>query len=144
MAHRTLLARRQENGAYTLTECRDPPGGTPRPLASALSRAAVFEFVDVSAHGTVVVREDHETTYFVVPFSIPTADSLSSASGACIALRPEAGVSEAYLRGWAHAMKGVLGDGIDAGVLDERAATVYFESRVHGFADTTEVIVPHP
>lgn len=144
MAHRTLLARRQENGAYTLTECRDSTEGTPRPLASALSRAAVFEFVEFGTHEIVVVREDHETTYFVVPFSIPSADSFRETDGAAVALRPEAGVSEPYLRGWIHAMKGVLGDGIDAGVLDERAATVYFESRVRGFADTTEVIVPRP
>lgn len=142
MAHRTLLARQRENGAYTLSERRGPAGRDTRPIASALSRAAVFEFVGFGTHETVIVYENHETTYFPVPFSIPTADSLQSVGGACIALRPEAGVSEDYLRGWTHAMKGVLGDAIDAGLLDERAATVYFERRIRGFSDVTEVIVP--
>jgi hypothetical protein len=141
VAHRTLLAKAEKNGAYTLRECRDPSDHAPRLLASALSRRAIFEFVDFNTHETVIVHEEQETTYFALPFSIPTADSLSSTNGACIALRPEAGLSEAYLRGWTHAMKGTLGDAIDVGLLTERAATIYFESRVRGFNDTTEVVV---
>ncbi|WP_369684821.1 DUF6735 family protein [Halalkalicoccus sp. NIPERK01] len=142
MARRTLVAERQDNGAYTLAERREPSGREPTPVATALSWRAIFEFVDFGAHEAVVVREESETTYFVLPFSIPTADSRSPAGGACIALRPEAGLSEAYLRGWTHAMKEALGDAIEAGLLDERAAFVYLESRVRTFAETTEVVVP--
>lgn len=142
MARRTLVAERLENGAYAVSERREPSDREPEPFASALSRRAVFEFVDFRVHEAVVVREDRETTYFVLPFSIPTADSLTPSGGACIALRPEAGLGEEYLRGWTHAMKETLGDGIEAGLLDERAARVYLESRVRGFADATEVIVP--
>ncbi|MCL7416584.1 MAG: hypothetical protein M8354_01935 [Halalkalicoccus sp.] len=142
MARRTLVAELLDNGAYALSERRDPSEREPESLASALSRRAVFESVDFQNHETVVVSEGSKTTYLVLPFSIPTADSLSPSGGACIALRPEAGVNGDYLRGWAHAMKGALGDAIEAGLLDERAALVYFESRVRTFADTTEVIVP--
>ncbi|MFC6904745.1 DUF6735 family protein [Halalkalicoccus tibetensis] len=142
MARRTLVADRLENGAYAVSEHRDPSDREPEPVASALSRRAVFESVDFRTHEAVVVREDRETTYFVLPFSIPTADSLTSSGGACIGLRPEAGLSEPYLRGWTHAMKGSLGDAIEAGLLDERAARIYLESRVRGFDDTTELIVP--
>lgn len=142
MAHRTLLAERRENGAYTVSERRDPPGREPSPVATALSRRAVFELVDFRIHEAVVVREDRDTTYLVLPFSIPTADSLSPSGGACIALRPEAGLGEEYLRGWGHAMKGSLGDAVEAGLLTERAATVYLEGRIRAFSDTTEVIVP--
>lgn len=142
MAHRTLLARQGKNGAYTLSERRDPSDRKSRPFATALSRRAIFEFVDFRTHETVVVHEDQETTYLVLPFSIPTADSLQTTGGACVALRPEAGLSEEYIRGWVHAMKASLGDAIVAGLLTERSATVYFESRVRGFADTTEVVVP--
>ncbi len=142
VAHCTLLARRRENGAYTLFERREPSKNDPRPLASALSRTAVFESVDFDVHDAVVVRENRETTYLVVPFSIPTADSFRTVGGACIAPRPEAGLSEAYLRGWVHAMKEVLGDAIETGVLSERAARTYFAERVRAFGDVTEVIVP--
>ncbi|KYH27477.1 hypothetical protein HAPAU_01450 [Halalkalicoccus paucihalophilus] len=142
MARRTLVADRLANGAYALSERREPAEREPEALASALSRRAVFESVDFRSHEAVVVREDRATTYLVLPFSIPTADSLSSSGGACIALRPEARVSEDYLRGWTHAMKGALGDAIEAGLLDEWAALVYFEERVRSFTDTTEVIVP--
>jgi hypothetical protein len=142
VAHRTLVAKVEKNGTYTLRECRDPSDHAPRLLASALAWRAIFEFVDFNMHETVIVHEDQATTYFVLPFSIPTADSRSATGGACIALRPEAGLSEAYLRGWTHAIKGTLGDAIDAGLLTERAATIYFESRVRGFDDTTEVIIP--
>lgn len=142
MARRTLVAERLENGAYALSERREPSERESESIASALSRRAVFESVDFRVHETVVVREERETTYFVLPFSIPTADSLTPSSGACIAFRPEAGVSEEYLRGWAHAMKEALGDAIEAGLLDERAARIYLESRVRGFADATEVVVP--
>lgn len=142
MARRTLVAERLENGTYAVSERRDPADREPEPIANALSRRAVFESVDFRNHEAVVVREDRETAYFVVPFSIPTADSLISSGGACIALRPEAGLNEEYLRGWTHAMKGSLGDAIEAGLLDERAARVYLESRIRGFADTSEVVVP--
>ncbi|ADJ15963.1 DUF6735 family protein [Halalkalicoccus jeotgali] len=142
MARRTLLARALDNGSYVLTERREPAADGDEPVATALSRRAVFEFAEFGVHDAVVVREETETTYVVLPFSIPTADSLSPTGGACIALRPEAGLSEDYLRGWAHAMKGALGDAIEAGLLDERAATVYFEGRIQRFADATEVIVP--
>lgn len=144
MARRTLVADRLANGAYAISERRDPSEceSESRPVASALSRRAVFEFVDFRTHDLVVVRGDRETTYYVLPFSIPTADSLTPSGGVCIALRPEAGVNEEYLRGWAHAMKESLGDAIDGGLLTERTARVYLESRARGFADTTEVIVP--
>lgn len=141
MAYRTLLAELEENGTYTLSERRNLSNRTPRPIATALSRRAIFECVDPATHELVVVREDRETTYFALPFSIPTANSLSATGGACIALRPEAGISEEYLRGWAHAMKETLGDAIDAGVLTERAAMVYFESRIRTFRDSIEVII---
>lgn len=39
-------------------------------------------------------------------------------------------------------MKGSLGDAVEAGLLDERAARVYLESRARGFAETTDVVVP--
>lgn len=142
MARRTLVADRLENGAYALSERREPPGREPEPVASALSRRAVFESVDFRTHEAVVVHENRETTYFVLPFSIPTADSLTPSGGACIALRPEAGLGEEYLRGWTHAMKGSLGDAVEAGLLDERAARVYLESRARRFAETTDVVVP--
>ncbi|WP_122089664.1 DUF6735 family protein [Halalkalicoccus subterraneus] len=142
MARRTLVAERLANGAYTLAECREHSEREAEPVASALSRRAVFESVDFRSHETVVVREDRETDYFVLPFSVPTADSLTPMGGACIALRPEAGLSEEYLRGWTHAIKATLGDAIESGLLDERAAWVYLESRVRGFAGTTEVVVP--
>lgn len=142
MAHRTLLAERLENGAYALSERSAPSEGASDPVASALSQRAVFEFVDFRTHEAVVVTGEPETTYLVLPFSIPTADSLSPSGGACIVLRPEAGLSEDYLRGWTHAMKEALGDAIDEGLLDERTAIVYLESRVRAFAETSEVVVP--
>lgn len=140
MAHRTLLARRQENGTYDLGEQRAPSTGDPTPVATALSRVAVFEFVDFRVHEAVVVRHNgSETTYLAVPFTIPTADERHVDGGACIALRPGVGLSEAYLRGWIHAAKGTLGDAIDHGLLTERAARAYFADRIRAFDDTTEV-----
>ncbi|MEM4779947.1 MAG: DUF6735 family protein [Halalkalicoccus sp.] len=142
MARRILVADRLDNGAYELAERRVPSESEPEPIMTALSRRAIFESVEFRSHEAVVVREDREVTYFVLPFSIPTADSLTPSGGACIALRPEAGVSEEYLRGWTHATKEALGDAVDAGLLDERAARIYFESRVRAFSETTEVVVP--
>lgn len=142
MARRTLVAERLENGAYAVAERREPAESGLEPVACALSRRAVFESVRFGVHEAVVVREGRETTYLVIPFSIPTADSLIPSGGACIGLRPEAGLSEAYLRGWTHAMKGALGDAIDSGLLTERTARVYLEDRVRGFAETTDVVVP--
>ena len=142
MAYRTLLAELEENGAYTLSERRDPSARTPRPIATTLSRHAIFGFVDFGVHDALVISEGREITYLVIPFSIPTADSLSATGGTCVAIRPEAGLSEEYLRGWAHAMKECLVDAIEVGMLTERAAAIYFESQVRAFSDTTEVIVP--
>ncbi|MFC7006679.1 DUF6735 family protein [Halalkalicoccus salilacus] len=144
MAHRTLLARRRENGTYDVFRLRDrsdrsDPDG---PVATALSFDAVFDHVAFETHESVVIEAGTWTTYLVVPFSIPTADYRRPIDGACIALRPEAGLSEAYVRGWVHAMKEVLGDAIDRGLLTEREAIVYLEDRVQAFAETTEVIVP--
>lgn len=144
MAHRTLLARRRENGAYDLHHLRDrsersDPG---EPTATALSFAAVFDHVAFDSHEFVVVEDVTRTTYRVVPFSIPTADRRRPIGGACVALRPEAGLSEAYVRGWVHATKETLGDAVDRGLLTELEALAYLEDRVSGFAETTEVIVP--
>lgn len=144
MAHRTLLARGRKNGAYDLFHLRDrsersDPG---EPAATALSFDAVFDHVEFGVHESVVVEDGEPTTYLVVPFSVPTADRRRPAGGACIALRPEAGLSEAYLRGWVHAAKELLGDGIDRGLLSEREAVAALEERLVAFDDSTEVIVP--
>lgn len=143
MATPTLLARRRENGAYDLFHLRDrsersDPG---EPTATALSFDSVFGHVEFGVHETVIVGDGEPTTYLVVPFSIPTADSRHPSVGACIALRPEAGLSEAYLRGWIHATKGLLGDAIDRGLLTEREALVALEERIVAFEDSTEVVV---
>lgn len=144
MAHRTLLARRRENGTYDVFRLRDRSDRSDLdgPVATALSFDAVFDHVAFGTHESVVVENGTRTTYLVVPFSIPTADRRRLIDGACVALRPEAGLSEAYVRGWVHAMKEVLGDAIERGLLTEREALVYLEDRVRGFAETTEVIVP--
>lgn len=140
MADRTLLARRRDNGAYDLFRERDPEPDPP--VATALSRRAVFDHVAFGRHDRVVVEDGTKRTYLVVPFDVPTADDRTAAGGACIALRPEAGLSEAYLRGWVHAMKEALGDAIDRGLLTDREAGVYLEERVRAFGETTEVVVP--
>lgn len=142
MAHRTLLARRRENGAYDvfcLRDRSDPPGD---PVATALSFAAVFDRVAFETHEFVVVEDGTRTTYLVVPFSVPTGDRRRPGGGACVALRREAGLGEEYVRGWVHAIKETLGDAVDRGLLTEREALVYLEERVLEFAGTTEVIVP--
>lgn len=144
MAHRTLLARRRENGTYDVSHLRDRSDRTDpgEPIATALSFDAVFDHVAFALHESVVVDDGTRTTYLVVPFSIPTADHRRPAGGACVALRPEAGLSEEYLHGWVHATKEALGDAIDQGLVTEREAIVYLEDRVRGFEGTTEVIVP--
>lgn len=142
MAHRTLLARRRENGAYDVFRLRDRSNRSENPIATALSFDAVFDHVAFGIHEFVVVEDGTRTTYLVVPFSIPTADRRRPVDGACVALRPEAGLSEAYVRGWVHAIKETLGDAIDRGLVTEREALVYLEERVEEFAGTTEVIVP--
>lgn len=144
MAHRTLLARRRENGTYGIFRLRDRSDRPDPndPIATALSFAAVFDHVAFDNHEFVVIEDGARTTYLVVPFLIPTADRRRPAGGACIALRPEAGLSEEYLHGWVHATKEALGDAIEQGLVTEREAIVYLEERVRGYEGTTEVIVP--
>jgi hypothetical protein len=142
VAHRTLLARRRENGAYDLFDLLDRSSRSGNPIATALSPDAVFDHVAFDSHEFVVVEDGTRTTYRVVPFSVPTGDLRPPVGGACVALRPEAGLGEEYVRGWTHATKETLGDAVDRGLLSEREALVYLEERVLEFAGTTEVIVP--
>lgn len=141
MARRTLLARLSETGVYDLYRCRNGEDERDEPTATALSFAAIFDHVTFGDHDAVVVENDARRTYLPVAFAVPTADSHTPAGGACIRLRPEVGVSEAYLRGWVHAAKGVLGDAIEEGWVTEAEARADFAKRVEGFEATTEVIV---
>lgn len=144
MAHRTLLARRLDNGTYDVHRLRDYPqrAALGEPAATALSFDAVFDHVEWGLDERVVIEDGTTTTYRVVPFSFPTADDRRPADGACVALRPEAGLGEEYLRGWVHAVKETLGDAIERGWIVEREALVYLEERVGDLGDSTEVIVP--
>lgn len=142
MARRTLVARKRENGAYDLYRGRNGDTDRGGPTATALGFEAIFEHVAFGHHDAVIVEGGSRRTYLPVGFAVPTVDPATPAGGACIGLRPEAGLSEAYLRGWVHATKGVLGDAIEEGWLTESAARAYFRERVEGFAATTEVIVP--
>jgi hypothetical protein len=143
VAHRTLLARRLDNGAYDVHRLRDRPAVDPDdPVVTALSFDAVFDHVEWGLDERVVVSDGTRTTYLAVPLSVPTADDLCPAGGACVALRPEAGLSEEYVRGWVHAAKEILGDAIERGWLREREALATLEERVRAFEGTTEVIVP--
>ncbi len=143
MAHRTLLARRLDDGAYDVYRLRDRPAVDPgEPVVTALSFDAVFDHVEWGLDERVVVEDGTRTTYLVVPLSVPTADGPCPTGGACVALRPEAGLSEEYVRGWVHAAKGILGDAIERGWLAEREALASLEERLRAFEGTTEVIVP--
>ncbi len=142
MAHRTLLARRLENRAYNVYRFREPDTDPDAPVATALSHPAIFGHVDFRSHEAVVVENGTRRTYLPIPLDVPTADRRVPAGGVCIALRPEAGLSEAYLRGWIHAMKGALGNGIERGLVSEREARAYLEARLRAFEVTTDVIVP--
>lgn len=141
MAHRALFARRRDNGAYAIYRLREPDADPDQPVATALSFAAVFDHVDFRSHEAVVVEGETRRTYLPIAFDVPTADRRPPTGGACVALRPEAGLTEAYLRGWTHAMKGALGDAVDRGLVTEREASTYLEGRLRAF-EATEVIVP--
>ena len=157
MSHRTVVAVERPDGHYDVSEVRgtvlahehaepfrrvvagDCPPIERRPLAEAVSDAALADHVDPGRHErlSVVARDGHVGSYLVLWFG--AALGTGTDDGALVSYDHEDRADEAYLRGWWHGLTDGVGALVDESIA-EREAMACLRERVDAIGDTREVL----